>query len=129
MPSDMVHASDGGRRALPLSWGGWAWEFLRRNPEYQSEWKVLQAQGRLPVHFSTGDLEVRRISGGQEEAARWGLLAFRGPLARCLEDLGVLGGRCPAPVDGPHPDGPGEQAGLPAGAPALPEGAAARSRG
>ncbi|SEK56004.1 hypothetical protein SAMN05444354_101882 [Stigmatella aurantiaca] len=77
MPSDRVHSTDGGRRASLLSRSGWAWEFLRRNPTYQAQWKALEAQGRQPTHFFAGDLEVRRVTERHEEVAPWGLLAFR----------------------------------------------------
>ncbi len=54
-----------------------AWEFLRRNPQYRSEW------GRLPTRSKHASEDpgfpVRRQTQADLRAGRWGLLAYRDP--------------------------------------------------
>ncbi|MGH7087780.1 MAG: DNA -binding domain-containing protein [Stellaceae bacterium] len=45
---------------------GCAWEFLRRNPDYQKAWRALHSEGNPS-------------SEGNAEAAFWGLLRFESP--------------------------------------------------
>jgi hypothetical protein len=49
-----------------LASAGGAWEFLRRNPDYQRAWRAF---GRTPCH----------LPEGQSDAAAWGLLSFESP--------------------------------------------------
>uniref|UniRef100_UPI00403F00B5 transcriptional regulator domain-containing protein n=1 Tax=Asticcacaulis sp. DW145 TaxID=3095608 RepID=UPI00403F00B5 len=51
---------------------GWAWAWLKRNPDYQ---KGLQGQDRRPVRSGPGDVGVIR-GRVASDAGRWGV-SFR----------------------------------------------------
>lgn len=52
--------------SLPaLTRRNWAWEFLRRNPDYRQQWQLLQSLGEPVAEAHSGDFD------------RWGLLFRR----------------------------------------------------
>lgn len=62
---------------LTLSDAELAWEFLRRNPEYQNSYSTANADQEA----RSSDAERRRFSLSERDAAarRWGLSSFRRP--------------------------------------------------
>ena len=79
------------RWADSLSNFGWAWEFLRRNPDYQVQ--SLGAPLLDPAH-SAGKLAIVTPRYGTASAAPWGLICFRGFASRCetCQRLLAIGG-------------------------------------
>lgn len=61
-----------------LSRSRWAWEFLRRNPEFQEDARRA-APGSLLRRPGCRTVELLRAGDGQAAAGRWGLLAFPDP--------------------------------------------------
>jgi len=59
----------------------WAWEYLRRNPDYQADWRAA-----VPKHFPAITLcdgtTVLRLRRRYHSAERWGLQAFADPAQR-----------------------------------------------
>jgi hypothetical protein len=56
----------------------WAWEFLRRNPDYVAAWR-MSAQRRLPVATLNDGTRLLRLRRRYPQAERWGLYAFADP--------------------------------------------------
>ncbi|WP_367180948.1 DUF6499 domain-containing protein [uncultured Roseobacter sp.] len=54
----------------------WAWEFLRRNSEYQTD-AASRPVLRPETTPSTASVRVYRIGSVLPEAERWGLCCFR----------------------------------------------------
>ncbi len=54
----------------------WAWEFLRRNPEYRSDWSRLPLSDRPDTDHPLTFIRQKAID---HEAAKWGLLAYENP--------------------------------------------------
>jgi len=55
---------------------GWAWEFLRRNPDYARAWRE---SGEEAAARGSGKVRVLAQMAPPKEAAAWGLLTFRRP--------------------------------------------------
>ena len=79
----------------PLSRPDWAWEFLRRNPEFQARASAasapaLSAVGSIRFHLETAEPQVGEA---------WGLATFPGPDETGAGDGCVLarGGTLPSP--------------------------------
>lgn len=70
---------------------GWAWEFLRRNPDYQ-----IQSLGAPLLDRANGDGKLPIVTPryGATSAAPWGLICFRGFGSRCevCQRLLAIGG-------------------------------------
>jgi hypothetical protein len=73
---------DGGDAAFDLS--DWAWEFLRRHPDYRRDWRGAVPRS-LPVVRLDDGTELLRLRRRYPAAERWGLYAFADPsnAARC----------------------------------------------
>jgi hypothetical protein len=56
----------------------WAWEFLRRNPEYRSDYCKSRARTTKPVSHPSGT-RICRARGRQNKAAKWGLAVLADP--------------------------------------------------
>ncbi|MCK1274406.1 DUF2285 domain-containing protein [Bradyrhizobium sp. 61] len=56
----------------------WAWEFLRRNPDYAKEWRASVPR-RLPVVTLSDGTQMLRLRRRYPRAERWGLYAFADP--------------------------------------------------
>lgn len=63
---------------LPLDMSDWAWEFLRRNPAYRSDWRASIPR-RLPVVTLHDGTRLLRLRRRYPRAERWGLFAFTDP--------------------------------------------------
>ncbi|MBL6931943.1 MAG: hypothetical protein ISR45_03265, partial [Rhodospirillales bacterium] len=59
-----------------LSASQWAWEFLRRNPKYRSDYSRLNTRGRQAIDQL---FPLLQQTATDQEAAKWGLLAFEDP--------------------------------------------------
>jgi hypothetical protein len=61
--------------------GDWAWEFLRRNPDYRADWRASVPR-HLP-HLTLRDgTQVLRLRRRYPRAEQWGLYAFTDPFQR-----------------------------------------------
>ena len=60
-----------------MSKSRWAWEFLRRNPDYIKDFSSY-TNGAL-YRQRRGNLELLRLSRAEPEAEKWGLLFFASP--------------------------------------------------
>jgi hypothetical protein len=61
---------------------GWAWEFLRRNPNYRKSWRD-QVDPAATDRTESSKARVASPAVVSPAAAAWGLLSFRGsPLCR-----------------------------------------------
>lgn len=49
----------------------WAWEFLRRNPDYRKTWADVSAAAK--IEFPTPGLTRITASAELDELARWGI--------------------------------------------------------
>ena len=58
----------------------WAWEFLRRDANYCSDWLQSRAGHVAPIRLRS-DVKVIRIRKRFSRAEAWGLCSFRGSLA------------------------------------------------
>jgi hypothetical protein len=56
----------------------WAWEFLRRNPEYRADWQASVPR-RLPHVTLKDGTRLLRLRRRYPRAERWGLYAFADP--------------------------------------------------
>lgn len=56
----------------------WAWEYLRRNPDYQRDFAASQAGRQTYIHLATGCLLLRETRSWLD-AQKWGLLSFEDP--------------------------------------------------
>jgi hypothetical protein len=71
----------------------WAWEFLRRNPDYRHDFEIVK--DRLPVpEMSDIGIAVTRLTGKFELPERWGLVFFREPKSRGGGGRSLLARRC-----------------------------------
>jgi hypothetical protein len=66
---------------LRLTASGWAWEYLRRNPDYQYDWQLERRAERRALGRPPG--EQPRTPG--DRAARWGLVFLEPPDQTGLE--------------------------------------------
>lgn len=70
----------------------WAWEFLRRNPDYRRDAEVINQPGTMPA-MPTSKLVVRQWHNDLEPQRNWGLAFFREPKSRCGGSRSVLARR------------------------------------
>jgi hypothetical protein len=56
----------------------WAWEFLRRNPDYQADWRASVPRRLSHVTLKDGT-RLLRLRRRYPRAERWGLYAFADP--------------------------------------------------
>lgn len=56
----------------------WAWEFLRRNPDYRSDWQASVPRRLAHVTLKDGT-RLLRLRRRYPRAERWGLYAFANP--------------------------------------------------
>ena len=56
----------------------WAWEFLRRNPDYRAAWRASVPR-RLPLVTLKDGTTLLRLRRRYPHAERWGLYAFADP--------------------------------------------------
>jgi hypothetical protein len=56
----------------------WAWEFLRRNPDYRADWRASVPR-RLPQVTLKDGTRLLRLRRRYPRAERWGLYAFADP--------------------------------------------------
>ncbi|MGE0022813.1 MAG: DUF6499 domain-containing protein [Hyphomicrobium sp.] len=61
-------------RVLPKS--GWAWELLRRNPDYQREYRLNAGRCEKICQHHTG-IVLCRLRRRCRKAEAWGLCSFR----------------------------------------------------
>ena len=66
-----------------LSYAGFAWEFLRRNPNYRIAYERSRASAHLPHKINSGGSYIR-LKNSSKAAEKWGLQSFANP------DLGYL---------------------------------------
>ena len=81
---------------LTLSGPELAWEFLRRNPDYQREARRHRADQIKPRPLPSGQL-LWRIRVPHHRAKQWGLCPFRRSGLKCAGSSCLLDGqgRCP----------------------------------
>lgn len=67
-------------QAEPCDGSDWAWEFLRRNPDYLADWRAAVPRRLSPItlHDGTPLLRLRRR---YPKAENWGLYAFADPFS------------------------------------------------
>ena len=58
----------------------WAWEFLRRNPRYQCEYKIYQLFTERPIRHTGGNW-LTRTRRRCRAAEAWEVCSFRGSIA------------------------------------------------
>ena len=68
----------------PLSYAGFAWEFLRRNPNYRIAYERSRTSINTP-HKINGGGSFIRLKTPSKAAAKWGLLSFANPDLDYLE--------------------------------------------
>lgn len=56
----------------------WAWEYLRRNKDYQRDFRAIEHKRAVPTRLQTGCL-LRREDRQWPKAEKWGLLTFANP--------------------------------------------------
>lgn len=56
----------------------WAWEFLRRNPDYRAGWRAVVPK-RLPYVTLADGTQLLRLRRRYPRAEQWGLYAFADP--------------------------------------------------
>ena len=61
-----------------LDHAGWAWEFLRRNEDYQRDARINRAGHPVPIKHASGAI-VLRLRRRVLAAERWGLHCFAAP--------------------------------------------------
>jgi hypothetical protein len=61
-----------------LDHAGWAWEFLRRNEDYQRDFRTNRAGHPVPIKHASGAI-VLRLRRRVLAAERWGLHCFADP--------------------------------------------------
>lgn len=75
----------------------WAWEFLRRNPEFHGAWRATTDRAVIEIHDA---LTVVTVPPGGR-IRQWGVLFRRRASDRCDGGYGVLGsGELPAGPSG-----------------------------
>ncbi|XIA62015.1 DNA -binding domain-containing protein [Bradyrhizobium sp. TZ2] len=62
----------------------WAWEFLRRNPDYRTDWRSAVPR-RLPHVTLSDGTQMLRLRRRYPRAEQWGLYAFADPLKAAQE--------------------------------------------
>lgn len=62
----------------------WAWEFLRRNPDYRTDYYESRAQTAKAVTHPSG-VQIHRARGHHHNANRWGLAVFADPDLNALQ--------------------------------------------
>lgn len=62
----------------------WAWEFLRRNPDYRTGWRSAVPR-RLPHVTLSDGTQMLRLRRRYPRAEQWGLYAFADPLKAARE--------------------------------------------
>jgi hypothetical protein len=67
-----------GEQGAALDMSDWAWEFLRRNPAYRSDWRASFPR-RLPIVTLRDGTRLLRLRRRYPRAERWGLYAFTDP--------------------------------------------------
>ena len=67
-----------GEPGAALGMSDWAWEFLRRNPAYRSDWRSSIPR-HLPVVTLRDGTRLLRLRRRYPRAERWGLFAFTDP--------------------------------------------------
>lgn len=82
---DLADTSRGLRRDIAISCGpasydpsDWAWEFLRRNPDYSADWRSSVPR-RVPHVTLKDGTRLLRLRRRFPRAERWGLYAFADP--------------------------------------------------
>lgn len=80
MPGETLQSESEGEANATAGWDAsdWAWEFLRRNPDYHRDWlgAVPRVLPILTLHDGTRFLRLRRR---YPRAEAWGLFAFADP--------------------------------------------------
>ena len=61
-----------------LSYAGYAWEFLRRNPEYRIAYERSRASSHKPHTINSGGSFIR-LKTSSKAAEKWGLQSFADP--------------------------------------------------
>jgi hypothetical protein len=64
--------------------GDWAWEFLRRNPDYARDWRASVPR-HLPCVTLRDGTKLLRLRRRYPRAERWGLYAFTDPMVLARE--------------------------------------------
>lgn len=62
----------------------WAWEFLRRNPTYQRDYRESRGHLSKTIRHPSG-IQIHHTRGLQSGAAKWGLMAFADPHKHALQ--------------------------------------------
>jgi hypothetical protein len=75
---DRARAAHDARGPAVYDPGDWAWEFLRRNPDYRAAWRVSVPR-RLPHVTLQDGTALLRLRRRYPQAERWGLYAFADP--------------------------------------------------
>ena len=61
-----------------LSYAGYAWEFLRRNPNYRKAFEHSRSASQTPHNINSGGSFIR-LKSPSKAAAKWGLQSFANP--------------------------------------------------
>lgn len=67
-----------------LTYAGFAWEFLRRNPNYRIAYERSRASANLPHKINSGGSYIR-LKSASKAAEKWGLQSFANPDLDYLE--------------------------------------------
>lgn len=62
----------------------WAWEFLRRNPDYRADYYESRTRTTKAVSHSSG-IRIYRARGHHHNAKKWGLAVFADPDLNALQ--------------------------------------------
>lgn len=76
--SQIAHKATRSDPELRLTNPAWAWEYLRRNTQYQRDYNANRSGAPTSVNLSTGCLLLRE-SRRWPDAEKWGLLSFENP--------------------------------------------------
>lgn len=75
-------------RDMRLPNPAWAWEYLRRNPDYRSDYQELDVEQTERIHLASGCFVIpERL--GSSDAAKWGLLRYSDP-DKCSAEANVF---------------------------------------
>jgi hypothetical protein len=77
-PSERPGKQLSGRACQAFDPSDWAWEFLRRNGDYQADWRAAMARS-LPCVALRDGTRLLRLRRRYLRAERWGLYAFADP--------------------------------------------------
>lgn len=72
-----------------LTWPDWAWEMLRRNPQYQRDARVHGYARNLKLN-ARPSITLHRARRRLPSAERWGLCSFRQPCRSSTDQSGRL---------------------------------------